>query len=299
MLAASASAMAATDPAQGRAAFDEGRRLIQAGDYRAALAQFKKGFLTTEDASFLLNIAQCHRLLGESAEALMMYRLYLKSAQAGVNPEAQAVATKAILELAGETAAPTPATTPAVTPVIPATTPAVIPVTPVAPTAAAPVAAPAPSTTTPPGRTPVVWGQGESAFPVLDATPELDVQRLPATPPKSSANPSTMHHLRLAGLVCASAGLVSLGAGVYYWTRATSLSDSASKATAYNQADYDQGSRAQTMQWIFYSVGAAAMATGATLYVYGRWSPSAKQTSVSLAPVVGPGAAGLLAHGAF
>jgi hypothetical protein len=44
----------------------------------------------------------------------MMYRLYLKSAQAEGNPEARAVATKAIRELEGETAAP--AATPVVTP---------------------------------------------------------------------------------------------------------------------------------------------------------------------------------------
>jgi hypothetical protein len=142
-------------------------------------------------------------------------------------------------------------------------------------------------------------GQSPFAYPILDELPQLNTQRTPATPPNSSPNPSTMRHLQLAGLVCASAGLVSLGVGVYYWTRATSLSDSANKATVYNQADYDQGKRAETMQWIFYSVGAAAVATGATLYIFGRWSPAAKQASVSLAPVVGPGAAGLLAHGTF
>jgi hypothetical protein len=141
--------------------------------------------------------------------------------------------------------------------------------------------------------------QSEAAYPILDTPPELDVRRVSDAPPTPSANPSTMRHLRLAGVVCASAGLVSLGAGVYYWTRATSLSDSANKATAYNQADYDQGKRAETMQWIFYSVGAVAVVTGATLYLYGRGSPSANKSTVSLAPVVGPGAAGLLAHGAF
>ena len=288
ILAASAPAVAAANPTQGRTAFDEGRRLFQAGNYREALASFKNGFLVTEDASFLLNIAQCHRFLGETAEALMMYRLYLKSAQAGGNPEARAVATKAIRELEGETAAPTST---------PATAPAQ------APTAAAPVAAPVQTATPAPGRTLESSGrnrgQGDSAYPVLDAPPELDVQRLPATPSNSSANPSTMRHLRLAGVVCASAGLVSVGVGVYYWTRATSFSKSVNNATAYNQADYDQGKRAETMQWIFYSVGAVAVVTGATLYVYGRWSSSAKRTSVSLAPVMGPGAAGLLAHGAF
>ena len=143
-------------------------------------------------------------------------------------------------------------------------------------------------------------GRVPFAYPALDTPPGLDVNKETAAPPEPPDNAeSTAGKLRLAGVVCGAAGLVSLGAGVYYWTRATSLSDSANKATVYNQADYDQGKRAETMQWIFYGVGAAAVVTGATLYIYGRWSPSAKKASVSLAPVMGPDAAGLLAHGAF
>jgi hypothetical protein len=70
ILAVAAPAAAAADPAQGRAAFDEGRRLFHASDHRKALASFKKGFLSMADTSFLLNIAQCHRFLGEPKEAL-------------------------------------------------------------------------------------------------------------------------------------------------------------------------------------------------------------------------------------
>jgi hypothetical protein len=99
--------------------------------------------------------------------------------------------------------------------------------------------------------------------------------------------------------VCGAAGLVSVGTGVYYWSRASSLSDSANNATVFNQADYDQGKRAETMQWIFYGIGAAAVATGAGLFVYDRWLPSAKKTGVSLVPLMGPGGPGLQAHGAF
>ena len=299
---ASAVSMAAPDPAPGKAAFDEGRRLFQAGDYREALAQFKKGYVATEDPAFLLNIAQCHRFLGENNEAVMMYRLYLKSAPAGVDPEAHAVATQAIREL--EIAPAAPATTSGAGAAPYAGTPAAAPPSPATPpTAAPPVAAPAASTTPRLSRTFTVSGrygdQGEAAFPVLDAVPESDMKRLPP-PQVSSSNPSsTMRHLRVAGVICASAGLASLGVGLYYWTRATSLSDSANKATVYNQADYDHGKRAETMQWIFYSAGAAAVVTGATLYVYGTWSPSAKKASVSLVPAVGLGATGLLAQGAF
>jgi tetratricopeptide (TPR) repeat protein len=286
VLATAAHALPA-DPAQGGIAFDEGRRLFQAGDYRGALAAFKKGYLATEDASFLLNIAQCHRFLREPKEAVMMYRLYLKSSPEGTNTAARAVATNAILELDRELAAQ------------PSTTTTVVPLGQAPPNGAAPTAMPVASAAQPPGLAKRGLGQGASPFPVLDAQPGVEIQRLPEPPPISSTNEATLRRLRVAGVACASAGLLSLGAGVYYWTRATSLSDSANQATAYNQADYDQGKRAETMQWIFYGVGAVAVATGATLYVYGTSSPSETKASVSLAPMVGPGATGLSAHGAF
>jgi tetratricopeptide (TPR) repeat protein len=292
-LAASAPSVAAADPAQGRVAFDEGQRLFLAGDYREALAWFKKGFLDTEDAAFLLNIAQCHRFLGEPKEALLMYRLYLRSAPEGVNQEARAVAKKAIRELEGEATARAAA---------PAVTPAVAETRTAAPSVAVPVPAgsaaalPAPSAT--PSRR--EFQQGAGGFPVLEPLPEVELKKLPAAPAiPPDKQESTVRHLRLAGMVCGAVGLVSVGAGVYYWSRASSLTDSANKATAYNQADYDQGKRAETMQWIFYGVGAVAIMSGAGLYLYSRWLPAAKQASVSLAPMVGPGTAGLQAHRAF
>jgi tetratricopeptide (TPR) repeat protein len=115
-LAASAPVSAA-DAAQGRTAFDEGQRLVLAGDYRAALAAFEKGYLATDDAAFLLNMAQCHRLLGENKEAVMMFKLYLKSTPETGNREARSVATKAIRELeSAPAAAPTPPPTAAAQP---------------------------------------------------------------------------------------------------------------------------------------------------------------------------------------
>ena len=269
--------------------FDEGQKRFLAGEYREALGWFKKGFLATEDPSFLLNIAQCHRSLGESKEALMMYRLYLKSTPDGKNREARAVAAKAIRELEVEAAAP------AAPPAAPGAGTAV---TPVAATVPAGSAAPLPV----PADVPAEhrFEQASGAFPVLEPLPETEIKKLPAAPaklPKQTA--STLRHLRLAALVCGGVGLVSVGVGVYYWSRASSLTDSANQQAAYSPGDYDQGKRAETMQWIFYSVGAAAVMTGAGLYVYSRWLPVPKQTSVSLAPMVGPGAAGLQAQGAF
>jgi len=257
-LAISTRAVAASTPAQAAAAFDEGQRLFLARDYRAALTSFEQGFLSTDDAAFLLNIAQCHRALGEPKDALMMYKHYLSSSPKSVNREARAIATTAIRELEDELAT----------------------------ARATPLPAPAPG-----------------ALPVLGPLPELDVAKASARSASPSVNTADTHttirHLRLAGMVCAGVGLISVGTGVYYWTRASSLSDSANKAATYNPAYYDQGKQAQTMQWIFYGIGAAAIASAATLFVYSTWLPARKNATVSLAPMVGPGAAGLGAHGTF
>jgi len=250
VLAAPARSLAAPDPEQAKAAFDEGQRLFVAGNYREALAAFNKGYAATDDAAFLLNMAQCHRFLGETKEALEKYRLYLRSTPEGVNPEARTVATQAIHALEGEPA-------------------------------------------TPSGRK---FKQSAGGFPVLAPLPELGANK-PAPPPPA-APAATARRLRLAGIVCGAAGVLAVGVGIAYSAHAQSLSDSANRALIYNQADYDHGKTAETMQWIFYSAGAAAIATGTVLYVYG-WRRSAKQTNVSLAPVMGPGVAGLAAHGAF
>src|SRR5277367_5883450 len=61
-----------------KAAFHDGTRQYEIGDFAAALAAFKRAYLAYEDPAFLFNIAQCHRMLGEKPEALRQYRMYLR-----------------------------------------------------------------------------------------------------------------------------------------------------------------------------------------------------------------------------
>ena len=103
--------------------------------------------------------------------------------------------------------------------------------------------------------------------------------------------------LRIAGIACGAVGLASIGTAVYYYTRATSLSDKVTGANPASPSDYQAGKDAQTMQWVFYSVGAGALATGAALYLLG--SSQASSAEVGLAPMLGPRTAGLSARGGF
>ena len=144
-------------------------------------------------------------------------------------------------------------------------------------------------------------------MPVLEPLPESQI--LKASPGTAEATDgtevasdktrATARHLRAAAMVFGAVGLVSSGVGVYYWTQARSLSDDANKATIFNKADYDAGERAETRQWIFYGVGGTAVLTGVGLFVYSTLLTPAKQASVSLAPMVGPGTTGLAAGGTF
>jgi hypothetical protein len=103
--------------------------------------------------------------------------------------------------------------------------------------------------------------------------------------------------LRIAGIACGALGLASIGTAVYYYTRATSLSDKVTGANPASPSDFQAGKDAQTMQWVFYGVGAGALATGAVLYLLGY--SQASSTQVGLAPMLGPRTAGLSARGGF
>lgn len=110
---------------------------------------------------------------------------------------------------------------------------------------------------------------------------------------------TTVASRRLVAVACGAAGLISVGTGIYCWTRARSLSVSADRTIADRQTTYDDGRCAEEAQWILSSVCAAAVPTGAGLYLHGRRLSAVQQTSVSLAPMAAPGAVGRATVGAF
>lgn len=61
-----------------REAYREGTRQYDLGDYRLALDAFKRAYLAYEDPALLFNIAQCNRQLGDRAEAVKLYKSYLR-----------------------------------------------------------------------------------------------------------------------------------------------------------------------------------------------------------------------------
>lgn len=95
-----------------------------AGDYRGALDKFERSYARYASSSTMFNIGQCHRQLGEPADAARAYRAYLE-----LKPDASDAATVRSLiaqqeELAQARAAPRPALAPQVEP--PPTSPALL-----------------------------------------------------------------------------------------------------------------------------------------------------------------------------
>ena len=151
-----------------RAHSQEGDSYYKLEKYANAITEYEQAYLAKPDPSFLYNIAQCHRLMGQGAEAIKFYRRFLKDAPAAAN---RAVAEKHIrdLEDASHGTQPPPATTPALSttppaatapaPVTPLTEPPLAPL-PSSPTSASPALSPASSalapTSTPVSTTPTV-----------------------------------------------------------------------------------------------------------------------------------------------
>lgn len=114
--------------------------------YGNAIGEYEQAYLSKPDPSFLYNIAQCHRLMGQNAEALNFYRRFLRDAPNAPNRQ---VAEKHIKDL--EDTSP-PVAVPAPAPV-PAPTPAPEPVAPTAPISPAPTTPPALALSAPPPTT--------------------------------------------------------------------------------------------------------------------------------------------------
>jgi len=132
----------AADPAKvaARAHFESAKRLFEVREYARALEEYKEAYLAKPDAAFLYNIAQCHRKLGQNAQALDFFQQFLRKSLpddairpqveariAEIEAEEQSKAPRAPEAKPAPAAplAPLPATaTPAPPPAVPAAQPA-------------------------------------------------------------------------------------------------------------------------------------------------------------------------------
>jgi tetratricopeptide (TPR) repeat protein len=98
--------------------------------------------------------------------------------------------------------------------------------------------------------------------------------------------------LRVSGIVFAAVGVAAVGTGVGLSLKANGLS-----STDYSRSREDERASLKTWSMVSSGVGAAAIATGAVLYIVG-W-PSEQSSSVALLPAVASDGASVLLNGRF
>jgi tetratricopeptide (TPR) repeat protein len=116
---------------------------------------------------------------------------------------------------------------------------------------------------------------------------------------RTSAPPAPVdqgRNLRIGGLVVAGVGVAAVATGLVFGLQAKSKGESVSSAGRFDPDADSAGRRAQTLQWVFYGVGVAALAAGATTYYFGLDSGDGR---VSLAPAVSPDGLGATVRGGF
>jgi tetratricopeptide (TPR) repeat protein len=261
ILVAAPRAQAAGIEAKERAA----RKACLSGDYAKGVEMLSDLFLDTMDPNYIFNQARCFEQNNRYEEAIGRFREFLRKATK-IAPADKAETEKHIADcqaILGQKPASEPKAEAA-----PAGT-------------AAPIPAPA----------------AVSAPTVSPQPPASEQVAVAAQPAATATNPG--RGLRIAGITFGALGVASVGTAVYFYTRAKSYSDKVSGQTIPNPSDESAGKRAQTMQWVFYSVGAAAIATGTVLYLLGWTSADSGRTTAGVAPILGPGLAGISAQGAF
>jgi hypothetical protein len=240
-----------------KAHFERGQTLSTEGRLAEARAEFVAGFDLSRRPAFLFNAAECSRLLGDAESAGTDYRRYLELEPDG---KLAAIARQRLVALG--LAAPTPAP---VTTTEPATPPPQLAPLPPGPLPLAPVPlAPAP----------------------LAVSPVVSVDR------RSETQPSTARVERAAGIAVAAVGVGLVVTGGYFAHRASTLSSEVAAACAAGcswdevSAKDAEGRDASQKQWVFYGIGASALAAGAVV----TWLGSREHVPIAVSPIAGGGA---------
>jgi tetratricopeptide (TPR) repeat protein len=284
-LAAPARAQTPPGPITGEAADDyrKGATAYDLGEYQPALEAFKDAYRLVQDPVLLFNIAQCHRKLGQVAEALSFYRSYLRRAP---QAEHRAEVLRHIEEMERLAAQKPAAASPAVPPPGDRSADGEGGGAPLAPSGSSMAAAPAP----PPAA---------SATSPFAASAPVSIG-VTAAPEASAVG----HRRRTLAVVAGGVGLAGLAVGSVLALSARSSYDSAAARcpdhVCASLADKMQGDDARRLGNIAtaFSVGGAAVAVaGVILWLTAPEDSRAR--GLAAAPSAGPSYAGMTLTGRF
>jgi tetratricopeptide (TPR) repeat protein len=260
------SGAAAAAPASVKQKEKTAKRLCSQGDYQEGVQILAELFVETSDPTYVYNQGRCYQQNGRAEQALNRFREYLRQAK-DLPPGAKAGVERYIAECEADLGK-SPEAKPVVAPT---------------PASTAEHASESPSSPSPPI-------ESHTPPPPPDA-PLADVAARAPAPDAFDGR-----GLRIAGLVTAAVGVAALAGGVAFNLAANHLDDqiAAGKYTRDKAASRD---RDETLGWISYGVGAAAVVTGATLYLLG-WR-SAPNATMAVFPTFGPSEATLSVRGVY
>jgi hypothetical protein len=253
-------ATAASQQAQERAA----RKACLSGAYTKGVDILADLFVSTKDLTYIFNQGRCFEQNRRYEDAIGRFREYLLAGKGKLNQTDKSAAEQHIANC-NDMLAQDRGSSP--TPTVPQ---AFAPAQPAVAPSPEPAAAPEPST-------------------LVVTQPET--QPVPA---------SSGVGLRVGGIIAASLGVASLGAGVLFNLKANSMiSDMKATVDGFSTSKNSEHDTYKTLAWVGYGVGAACVITGVILYGVGLKAKSGSATSVALVPTVGAGQAGAVFAGLF
>jgi tetratricopeptide (TPR) repeat protein len=277
LLAATVKPAYADETSEAREHYQKGTSFYDLGRYPEAIREFEAAYQIKNDPALLYNLAQSHRLAGNSEQALHFYRTYLRRVPKAPNrTEIEGRITQLEQVVAqNKTAQSTPpnVTTPPAEQPPPATTP---------------------TTTSPP---PVMAPPTQP--PVMTAPPMDTTQPAPVVvAPPPSGDLQHAHPAKKWGkiVMIGGGGLFVLGAiiGAQANSAANKVNDAAKAGQAFDPQVEEDGKRYATIGNTFIVLGLLAGAAGAGLYFYGR-----SKEKVTVAPVASASGAGAMLRVTF
>ena len=290
----------AEDKTAARDHWERGTKFYDLGKYDDAIREFESAYEDKGDPAFLYNLAQAHRLAGHPNDSLRFYRTYLRYVP---KPTNRADIEERIKELekivadhpAGATA---PSPSPQVAPTVPAQTET--PATPsIAPPTAPQNAGPPTAASNPPAST----AAPQMVVPEPQTAPQAPGMDAPPNAPPPSVHQGSGR--RTAGIVLTGtgAGVMVVGAifGLVTRSQSNKVETAANNGQAFDPSVQRLGKTSQTLQWVGYLVGGAALVAGVVLYATApsAGSEPAPAPRVAVVPVVGPGTGGALLRMTF
>jgi tetratricopeptide (TPR) repeat protein len=238
--------------------YQKGSSFYDLGRYPEAIKEFEAAYELKNDPAFLYNLAQAHRLAGNSEQALHFYRTYLRYVPKAPNrAEIEGRISQLEQLVAQKNSAQT--TPPNVTIPPGGTTP------PNVGTETTPPGTTTPGTTTPPGNTTTMGTTTTPTGPTMLTT---------APPPPVPPLDPRAHRYQRIGIGGMIAGGLLVVIGLAEGTRAAGAANevlTASKnGNAFDPAVEQRGKDAQKAEAVFATLGLVVGGAGAALWYYGH-----------------------------